>query len=95
MLSNDLTSDIINQERQHQPNNNSMVIKSKIKLLKLQHHQKKLKMFRQDITDLQKPLNSMNQEQGASSLLTTFPIKEEGSSENEIQLGIIEITISL
>ena len=43
MLSNDLTSDIINQERQHQPNDNSMVIKSKIKLLKLQYHQKKIK----------------------------------------------------
>ena len=40
MLSNDLTSKIINQERQHEPNNNSMVIKSKIKLLKLQHHKK-------------------------------------------------------
>ena len=52
-------------------------------------------MFRQDITDLQKPLNSMNQEQGASSWLTTFSIKEERSSENEIQLGITKITISL
>ena len=38
MLSNDLTSKIINQERQHEPNDNSMVIKSKIKLLKSQHH---------------------------------------------------------
>ena len=43
MLSNDLTSKIINQERQHQPNDNSMVIKNKIKLLKLQHHQIKIK----------------------------------------------------
>ena len=41
MLSNDLTSKIINQERQHQPNDNLMVIKRKIKLLKLKHDQKK------------------------------------------------------
>ena len=78
MLSNDLTSKIINQETQHQPNDNSMVIKNKIKLLKLQHHQKKLKMNRQDITEPQQRLNSMNQEQGASIWLTILLIKEEG-----------------
>ena len=60
MLSNNLASKIINQERQHQPNDNSMVIKSKIKLLKLQHHQKNLKMIRQDITEPQKRLNNMS-----------------------------------
>ena len=65
MLSNDLSSKIINQERQHQPNDNSMVIKCKIKLSKLQHHQKNLKMIRQGITEPQQCLNSMNQEQGA------------------------------
>ena len=78
MLSNDLTSKIISQERQHKPNDNSMVIKSKIKLLKLQHHQKKLKLIRQEITEQQQRLNIMNQEQGTSSWLTTLPIKEEG-----------------
>ena len=67
MLSNDLTSKIINQEKQNQPNDNSMVIKSKIKLLKLQHHQKNLKMIRQEITEPQQRLSSMNQEQGTSS----------------------------
>ena len=36
ILSNDLTLTVLNQERQQQPNDNSMVIKSKIKLLKLQ-----------------------------------------------------------
>ena len=35
-------------------------------------------MIRQDITKRQQPLNSMNQEQGPSSWLTTLPIKEEG-----------------
>ena len=43
-----------------------MLIKSKIKLLMLQH-QKNLEMVRQDITEPQKCLNSLNQEQGTSS----------------------------
>ena len=34
-------------------------------------------MIRQDITELQQRLNSMTQEQEASSWLTTLPIKEE------------------
>ena len=55
-----------------------MVIKSKIKLLRLQRHKKKLKMMRQDITEQQRRLDNLNQEQGASSWLTTSPIKEEG-----------------
>ena len=76
MLSNDLTSKIINRERQHQSNDNSIVIKNKIQLLKLQHHPKKIKMIRQDITQPQQRLNSMNQEQGPSSWLITLPIKE-------------------
>ena len=78
MPSNDLTSKIINQERQCQSNDNSMAIKKKIKLLKLQHHQENLKMIRQNFTVPQQRLNSMNQEQGASRWLTTLPIKEEG-----------------
>ena len=55
-----------------------MVLKGKIKLLQLQHHQKNLKMIRQDITEPQQRLNSMNQEQGPSNWLTTLAIKEEG-----------------
>ena len=35
-------------------------------------------MIRQDITDMQQRMNSMNQEQGASSWLTNVPIKEKG-----------------
>ena len=77
MLSNDLTSKIINQEKQYQSNNNSMVIKKKIRSLKLQHYQEKLKMIGQDLTEPQQRLNSMNQEQGASRWLTTLPIKKK------------------
>ena len=54
-----------------------MVIKKKIRSLKLQHHQENLKMIRQDLTEPQQRLNSMNQEQGASSWLTTLPIKKK------------------
>ena len=35
-------------------------------------------MIRQDITEPQQHLNSLNQVQGASSWLTSLPIKEEG-----------------
>ena len=77
MLSNDKTSKIINQQKQYQSNDNSMVIKKKIRSLKLQHHQENLKMIRQDLTEPQQRLNSMNQEQGASSWLTTLPIKKK------------------
>ena len=64
-------------------------------------------MIRQDITEPepQQRLKSMNQEQAASSWLTTLSTKEEGydlikqffanSGANEMQLGIIEITVSL
>ena len=38
MLSNNLTSKIISQEKGHHPNDNSVIIKNKIKLLKLHHH---------------------------------------------------------
>lgn len=61
MLSNDRISSIIDQERQHQPNENSMVIKSKIKMLKLHYHQKVLKMILQDINEPQQCLMSLIQ----------------------------------
>ena len=73
MLSNNLTSKIINQEKGHYPNDNSVIIKSKIKLLKLHLHHtsssKKQKMIWQDITEPKQCLNNMNQQQEASSWL--------------------------
>ena len=53
-----------------------MVIK--IEFLMFQHHQKKLKLIRQDITEPQQSLNNLNQEQWASSWLTTMPLEEKG-----------------
>lgn len=57
VLSNDLTSKIINQERQYRPNINSMIRKSKIKLLSCSI-KKSLKMMRQDIIEPQQQFES-------------------------------------
>ena len=78
MISKDLTSRIVNQHRQHQSNENVNQIKNKVKLMKLQHHQEQLNELRLKFSDQQKRLNELNQEQGASSWLTTLPILDEG-----------------
>ena len=46
--------------------------------MKLQHHQEQLNELRLKFSDQQKRLNELNQEQGASSWLTTLPILDEG-----------------
>ena len=45
--------------------------------MKLQHHQE-LNELRLKFSDQQKRLNELNQEQAASSWLTTLPILDEG-----------------
>ena len=45
MLSNDLTSKIINQGRQHQPNDISMVMKKKNQIAKVATPSKKIKKW--------------------------------------------------
>ena len=59
---------MINQQPQFATNKNIKKIKSKIKLTKMQHPNE----------ELQKRLNELNREQGASSRLTTIPLSEEG-----------------
>ena len=68
ILSKDLTTNMINQQPQFATNKNTKKIKSKIKLTKMQHPNE----------ELQKRLNELNREQGASSRLTTIPLSEEG-----------------
>ena len=46
--------------------------------MKLQHHQEQLNELHLKFSDQQKRLNELNQEQGASSWLTTLPILDEG-----------------
>ena len=71
----DLTSRIVNQHRQHQSNEDFNQIKSKVKLMKLEHHQEQLNELRLKFKDQQKRLNELNQEQEA--WLTTLPILDE------------------
>ena len=78
ILSNDLTTNIINQQPQFATNNNVKKIKSKIKLTKMQHHNEELQKLRSTLSDEQKGPNKLNREQGASSWLTTIPLSEEG-----------------
>ena len=59
---------MINQQPQFATNKNTKKIKSKIKLTKMQHPNEQL----------QKRLNELNREQGASSRLTTISLSEEG-----------------
>ena len=78
MFSKDLTANIINQHRQHASNANATNIKNKIKQIKLQHHQDKLSKLQKNLRDNQRGLLALNQEQEASSWLTTIPIADEG-----------------
>ena len=78
MTSKDLTSRVVNQDRQQQSNENVNQIKNKVKLMKLQHHQEQLNELRLKFSDQQKRLKELDQEQGALTRLTTLPIVNEG-----------------
>ena len=78
MITKELTSNIINQQRQYQSNENAKQLKNKVKNMKLQDHQEQLNELRTKLNDQQKRLNELNKEQGASSWLTTLPILDEG-----------------
>ena len=71
ILSRDLIRNIINQQPQFATNKNAKKIKSKMKLIKMQHHNEELQKLRSTLSDEQKGLNESNREQGASSLLST------------------------
>ena len=78
MITKDLTSRIVNKHHQHQYKENVNQIKNKVKFMKLQHHQEGLNELRLKFSDQQKRLNELNQEQGASSWLTTLPTLDKG-----------------
>ena len=67
MISKDLTTNIINQHRQHKSNANATNIKNKIKQIKLQHYQNKLSKLQSNLSDNQRRLLKLNQGQGPSS----------------------------
>ena len=68
MISRDLTTDILNQHRKYNSNANATFIKNKkIKQIKLQHHQDELSKLQNNLSDNQRLLLELNQEQEASS----------------------------
>ena len=78
LLSNDLSTKIQNQQRKYDPNNKTQNVKNKIKATKQQRYKIDLDTIRLNLNEEQKRLNDLNVEQGASSWLTTLPIKEKG-----------------
>ena len=60
MTSKGLTTNIINPHRQHKSNANSRNIKNKIKQIKLQHHQNKLRKLQNGLNDNQRRLLELN-----------------------------------
>ena len=77
MVTENLKKQIIQQNRQYNPAENMNGIKNKIKLNKREKNKNNLAIIRNELTDHQNRLNKINQETGASSWLTTFPIKDE------------------
>ena len=77
MISKDITTNI-NQHRQCNTNANASNTKNKIKQMKLQHHHDELSKLQNNLSDNKRRLLELNQEQGASSGLTTLPITDEG-----------------
>ena len=60
ILTKDLTTNIINQQRQFGTNKNAKNIKSKIKLTKIQLHNKESQKLQSTLSDKQKRLNEIN-----------------------------------
>ena len=78
MVTENLKNQIIQQNRQFIPAENMNDIKNKIKLNKREKNKNNLAIIRNELTDHQNRLNKINQATGASSWLTTLPIKDEG-----------------
>ena len=74
MILKDLATIIINQHCQHTSNVNATNIKNKIKQINLQNRLDELTKLQNNFNDNQR----RNQEQGASSWLTTLQIPDEG-----------------
>ena len=76
LLFNNLSTKIQNQQRKYDLNNETQKVKNKIKATKQQCYKIDLDTIRLNLNEEQKCLNDWNVEQGASSWLTTLPIKE-------------------
>ena len=82
-LTKTLCHKIIIQDREFNQTDhsiNSNKTKNKIKAEKTKRNQQNLEMIREEINDNQKRFNDLNREEGASTWLTTLPLKDEGYS---------------
>ena len=78
ILSKDLSTRIMKPDIRLSSETDVQNIKQKIKSQNKQKHQAKLENIRSYLTEEQIRLNSLNQEHGSSSWLTTLPLSEEG-----------------
>ena len=78
MVSDHLKRNIIQQNIEYNPTKKKNEIKNKIKSNKHKRNIISLTNIRSELTEQQKRLNEINQEAGASSWLTTLPLKDEG-----------------
>lgn len=83
-ITEELTNHIINQNKDYKMDPEKMQpIKNEIKLKRNLYHQKLLEDIRAKMSKEETRLNDINQELGASSWLTTLPIKDEGFTLNK------------
>ena len=78
IITENLRNNIIQQNRQYEIDQDMQKKKNNIKFNRSKRNQKELENIRKDLNENQITLNNINQEIGASSWLTTMPIKEEG-----------------
>ena len=72
-----LSTKIINQMRQYEPDEEIQTIKNRIRAARVGENKEKLDIIRSHMNSEQLRTNDLNQETGASAWLTTLPLKQE------------------
>ena len=73
-----LSTKIINQIRQYEPDEEIQTIKNRIHAARVEQNKQKLDVIRSHMNSKQLRTNNLNQETSASAWLTTLPLKQEG-----------------
>ena len=73
-----LSTKIINQMRQYEPDEEIQAIKNRIHAARVEQNKQKLDVIRSHMNSEQLRTNDLNQETVASAWLTTLPLKQEG-----------------
>ena len=84
-LTKKLSSKIMQQSRQYEPDEDIKRIKGEIHVKRLKNYEKLLENCREKMNDASLRRNDLNSELGASTWLTTLPLKEEGYCLNKQQ----------